>query len=208
MDQVRKNEMIAVILFAVSLFLFLSIFTFSDQDLSFYFAQISPWKYGEAFNSAFLREAQLETMQAVPKTGMAVTMDIGNLTDIHPKNKQEVGRRLSLWAMAKDYGKSEVVYSGPVYKSMQVEGDCIRVWFDHVGSGLMAKGGELKEFTIAGDDKVFVEAEAKIENDTVVVSSDKVGNPVAVRFAFSNTAVPNFFNKEGLPASSFRTYDK
>jgi sialate O-acetylesterase len=90
---------------------------------------------------------------------------------------------------------------------MQVEGNNIRLSFDHVGSGLMAKDGELTHFTIAGKDKIFVEAAARIENDTVMVSSDKVVNPVAVRFAFSNTAMPNLFNKEGLPASSFRSDD-
>jgi sialate O-acetylesterase len=177
------------------------------QDFPFYFVQISPFNYDANQNSAFLREAQLKTMISVPKTGMAVTMDIGNLTDIHPKNKQEVGRRLGLWALANDYGRTELVFSGPIYKSMQVEKNTIRLWFNHIGSGLIARDGELTNFTIAGNDKVFVDATAKIENDTVVVFSEKVLNPVAVRFAFSNTAMPNLFNKEGLPASPFRSDD-
>ncbi len=177
------------------------------RDFSFYYVQIAPFNYGENKNSAFLREAQLKTMLSVPKTGMAVTMDIGNLTDIHPKNKQEVGRRLGLWALANDYGRSELVFSGPIYQAMQVEKNTIRLSFNHVGSGLMARDGNLTHFAIASDDKVFVEAEARIENETVVVSSEKVTSPVAVRFALSNTALPNFFNKEGLPASSFRTDD-
>lgn len=175
------------------------------QDFPFYFVQIAPFQYNCPDNTAFLREAQLETMISVPKTGMVVTMDLGELKNIHFKNKQEVGLRLGHWALAKDYGRSELAYCGPIYKSMRVEGSAIRLSFDYVCSGLMAKDGELSCFTIAGADKVFVEAAAKIENDTIVVSSDKVTSPVAVRFAFSNTAKPNLFNKEGLPASSFRT---
>ena len=121
---------------------------------------------------AELREAQLMTLSK-PNTGMAVIIDIGEGNDIHPKNKQDVGKRLALWALAKTYGKN-IVYSGPIYKSMKVEGNKIVLSFDDIGGGLVAKGDALKGFAIAGADKKFVWADAKIEGDTVVVSSDKV----------------------------------
>ena len=173
-------------------------------DFPFYYVQLAPFKYGKESAGAELREAQLMAF-LVPNTGMAVTMDIGNIDDIHPKNKQDVGRWLALWALAKTYGREEIVYSGPVYRSMRAEGNRIRLFFDHVGSGLVAKSGPLTDFTIAGADRIFVEARAEIDGDTIVVASNKVKKPVAVRFAWSNAVVPNLFNKEGLPASSFRT---
>jgi sialate O-acetylesterase len=177
-----------------------------NNEFGFYFVQISPFTYRGNRNSAFLREAQLETMLTVPDTGMAVTMDIGNLTDIHPKNKQQVGRRLALWALAKDYGKKDLVYSGPIYKSMKVQGDKIRLAFDHAEAGLKTRDGkEVTHLTIAGEDKKFVEAKGVIEGDTLIVSSETVKKPVAVRYGWSNTAMPNLANKAGLPASSFRT---
>lgn len=172
-------------------------------DFPFYYVQISPYNYRNV-NSAFLREAQLQTM-ALPKTGMAVTMDIGNLTDIHPKNKQDVGHRLALWALAKDYDKN-LVYSGPVYQKATFEGGKARLAFDHLGGGLATRDGEPpSDFEIAGSDKVFHPATAVIDGDAVVVSSEKVAEPKAVRYAFTSTAMPNLTNKEGLPASSFRT---
>jgi sialate O-acetylesterase len=149
-----------------------------------------------------LREAQRLALRT-PNTGMAVTMDIGNPRDIHPTNKQEVGRRLALWALAKTYGHDDLVYAGPLYRDMQREDGGIRLSFDHVGSGLLSKGGELTHFEIAGEDGEFVEAKAKIEGDTVFVSSDSVEKPVAVRYGWGAADEPNLFNKEGLPASSF-----
>jgi len=155
---------------------------------------------------AELREAQLMTL-SLPNTGMAVIIDIGEADDIHPKNKQDVGKRLALWALAKTYGK-KLVYSGPIYKSMKVDDGKVILSFDHIGSGLVAKGGEeLKGFAIAGADKKFVWADAKIEGDTVVVSSDKVAEPVAVRYAWADNPVCNLYNAEELPASPFRTDD-
>ncbi len=155
---------------------------------------------------AELREAQLMTLSA-PNTGMAVTIDIGEANDIHPKNKRDVGGRLALWAMAKTYGK-DVVYSGPIYKQpMKVDGNKIILHFDHVGGGLVAKGESLKGFSVAGADRKFVWADAKIEGDMVVVSSDKVSEPVAVRYAWADNPVCNLYNKEGLPATPFRTDD-
>ena len=178
-------------------------------DFPFYFVQLAPFNYGGRDVTPFflpqIWEAQAATL-ALPNTGMAVTTDIGNLTDIHPRNKQEVGRRLALWALAKTYGRDDVTHSGPLYKSMEVEGNAIRLIFDAVGSGLMSRDEKpLTWFEIAGEDKQFVEAKAMIDGDTVVVSSDAVANPVAVRFGWHQSAEPNFVNKEGLPASPFRT---
>ncbi len=178
-----------------------------QEDFPFYYVQIAPVRSSRPHSQAGeLREAQMMTL-AVANTGMAVTMDIGNVKNIHPKNKQDVGQRLALWALAKTYGHEGVVYSGPIYKSMKVEGGKVRLQFDHVGSGLMAKGGALTHFVIARADKEFVEAKAVIEGDTVVVWSEEVVNPAAVRYGWASDAEPNLFNKEGLPASSFRTDD-
>jgi sialate O-acetylesterase len=155
---------------------------------------------------AELREAQLMTL-SLPNTGMAVIIDIGDANDIHPKNKQDVGKRLALWALAKTYGK-KLVYSGPIYKSMKIQGRDIILNFDQIGTGLVAQGGQsLKGFAIAGADRKFVWADARIDGQTVVVSSDKVPEPVAVRYAWANNPVCNLYNKEGLPASPFRTDD-
>ena len=155
---------------------------------------------------AELREAQLMTL-ALPKTAMSVIIDIGEANDIHPKNKQDVGHRLGLAALAIAYG-SDVVYSGPIYESMTVEGDKVRLSFKHIGGGLMSKNGEqLKGFAIAGVDRKFVWAEAEIDRDTVVVWSEQVPNPVAVRYAWADNPDCNLYNKAGLPASPFRTDD-
>ena len=177
-------------------------------DMPFYYVQLAPFRYpGEPTRLPGIWEAQLATL-CVPNTGMAVTVDIGNVKDIHPRNKQDVGKRLALWALAKAYGKRGLVYSGPLYKSMKVEGDKIRICFDHVGSGLASRDGKpLRWFTIAGPDKKFVEAQAEIDGDTVVVHADSVPKPVAVRFGWHQEAEPNLSNKEGLPASPFRTDD-
>ncbi len=177
-------------------------------DFPFYFVQLAPWGGYDRDDPTHLPkfwEAQTATL-AVPNTGMVVTTDIGNIKDIHPRNKQDVGLRLALWALAKNYGKEGLVYSGPLYKSMQVEDNAIRISFDHVGSGLVSRDGEsLTWFQIAGEDQQFVEAEATIDGDTVVVSSDSVESPVAVRFGWNQIAEPNLMNKEGLPTSPFRT---
>jgi sialate O-acetylesterase len=174
-------------------------------DFPFYYVQIAPYKYHTEVMAAELREAQLMTL-TVKNTGMVVTTDVGNLYDIHPRNKQAVGGRLALWALAKTYGKN-LVFSGPLYQGMAVEGSKVRIRFDHVGGGLMARDGDLTHFTVAGKDQVFVPAKAEIDNDTVLVWCEEVAEPVAVRFGWSNTAEPNLFNVEGLPASPFRTDD-
>ena len=156
---------------------------------------------------AELREAQTMTL-ALPNTGMACIIDIGDAADIHPRNKQDVGLRLALWALANTYATKDLVCSGPLYKSMKVEGGAVRLSFTHTGSGLVAKDGDLQQFAIAGADKKFVWARARIEGNAVVVSSDQVAAPVAVRYAWANNpAGCNLYNKEGLPASPFRTDD-
>ena len=155
---------------------------------------------------AELREAQTMTMSKLPKTGEAVIIDIGESGDIHPKNKQDVGKRLALWAESQIYGK-DIVYSSPLYESMKVEQNKVRVSFKHAGSGLEAKGEKLVGFAIAGEDRTFVWADATIDGKTVVVSSDKVSKPVAVRYAWADNPDCNLYNKEGLPASPFRTDD-
>jgi sialate O-acetylesterase len=181
-------------------------------DFPFYYVQLAPYKYDKQQDvpeQAELWEAQFKTLAAAKNTGMAVTTDIGNLNDIHPKNKQDVGLRLALWALAKDYGKSDLVYSGPLYESMSVEGNKIRIKFKHAEGGLQTKNKQpLTLFTIAGEDKKFVPAKAEIDGDTVVVSSDAVQKPVAVRYGWTEWAEPaayNLYNKAGLPASPFRT---
>ena len=155
---------------------------------------------------AALREAQLKTL-AVPKTGLAVIIDIGEAKDIHPRNKQDVGLRLALWALRDTYSK-EMTCSGPLYESMKVEGNRVRLRFAHLGGGLVAEGGPLKRFAIAGEDRKFVWAEATIDGGTVVVSSPAVPKPVAVRYAWANNPEGcNLYNAAGLPASPFRTDD-
>jgi sialate O-acetylesterase len=138
---------------------------------------------------------------------MAVTMDIGNLTDIHPKNKQEVGRRLALWALANDYDR-DIVFSGPIYREGSFDHGKARLRFDHTGSGLATRDGRPpSDSPLAGSDQVFHPAEIEIVGDQLIVSSDKVPEPKAVRYAFTSEAMPNLINKEGLPASPFRTDD-
>lgn len=153
---------------------------------------------------AELREAQSMTAQQA-NNGLAVIIDIGDAKDIHPKNKQDVGKRLALWALAKVYGK-DLVYSGPTYESMSIDGDKIRVKFGSVGGGLVARDADkLSGFAIAGEDHKFTWAEAKIDGDSVVVSSPEVTKPVAVRYGWADNPECNLYNKEGLPASPFRT---
>ena len=179
-------------------------------DFPFLFVQLANFKAVKPEPSesdwAELREAQLMTL-SLPNTGMAVIIDIGDANDIHPKNKQDVGKRLALWALAKTYRK-KLEYCGPLCKSMEVEGNKVILHFEHVGGGLVACGdGPLKGFAIAGADHKFVWANAKIAGDTVVVSSDKIAEPVAVRYAWADNPVCNLFNKEGLLASPFRIDD-
>ncbi|WP_430814954.1 sialate O-acetylesterase [Carboxylicivirga sp. RSCT41] len=181
-------------------------------DFPFLFVQLANYQQPEKKpkNDAWaeLRESQAKTLH-LDNTGMAVAIDIGEANDIHPKNKQDVGNRLMLSALQVAYGK-EIVHSGPIYETMQIKGNKAIISFEHIGSGLLAKSkhGYINEFEIAGADKLFHWAKAKLQGDKVIVWSDKVEKPVAVRFAWSrNPAEFNLYNKEGLPASPFRTDD-
>jgi sialate O-acetylesterase len=175
------------------------------KDFPFYFAQIAPYVYAgiDSTESAYLREAQ-ESALKLPKTGMAVTHDIATVRNIHPPYKLEIGERLALLALNKDYGVS-IPFQGPVYKSMSVSGNAIKIGFENIGGGLIAKNGKLEEFEIAGKDGHFFTAEAKIVNNEVLVSSPKVKDPAAVRYCWRNGSEASLFNKEGLAAWQFRT---
>lgn len=176
------------------------------KDLPFYFVQIAPFAGYGPDKLPDLWEGQVASLK-IPHTGMAVTTDIvHNIKDIHPNNKRDVGLRLALWALAKDYGQKNLVHSGPIYKGMKVEGAKVRLQFAHLGGGLKARDGmPLSDFEIAGDDGKFVPANADIDGETIVVHAKDVSAPTQVRFGWRNTANPNLVNKEGLPASPFRT---
>jgi sialate O-acetylesterase len=182
----------------------------NQGDFPFLFVQLPNFMEAKAQPSesewALFREAQMKAL-SVPMTGMVVTYDIGEWNDIHPLNKKEVGVRLALAAGKVAYGDSKVVYSGPVYNSFEVKGNKIIISFLNSGSGLMARGGELKYFSIAADDGKFVWAKAKIENGRVVVWSGEIQHPVSVRYAWAdNPEGANLYNKEGLPAEPFWIY--
>ena len=193
---------------------------FENDELSFYWVQLAnfeaPNDHPEGGGWGPVREGQRRALR-LPHTGMAVTIDIGNDKDIHPKNKQDVGKRLALLALAKDY-KEDVVPSGPLYKGMKKEGSKIRISFDHVGSGLIigektgldpvkeTKGAELARFSIQDDAGKWHWAQAKIDGETIAVWHDEVKDPQHVRFGYeSNPVGINLYNKEGLPASPFTT---
>jgi sialate O-acetylesterase len=182
---------------------------FGQGDLPFLIVSLANWQArrdqpGES-GWAELREAQAITAQTIAKGGLAIAIDIGDAKDIHPKNKQEVGRRLALAAEAIAYGK-DVVFSGPWYKAMAVEGSAIRLSFDHLGGGLVSADGQpLTGFAIAGEDRKWVWGEATIDGDSVVVSSPAVAKPVAVRYAWAENPACNLANAAGLPAVPFRT---
>ena len=177
-----------------------------NPDLPYYYVQIAPYQYGTEVATILPEfwEVQAKALD-IPGTGMAVVHDIGNLRDIHPRNKQGVGRRLALIALAKTYGQKDVVFSGPTFKSLATEGDKLRVVFDNVGSGLVARDGKpLNWFEIIGPESDFTAATATVDGNSVVLSAPDVKKPVAVRFAWNKLAEPNLANKEGLPAVPFR----
>ncbi len=174
-----------------------------QKNFSFYFAQIAPFDYGGTVQSQKIREAQFFTL-STPKTGMAVTLDIGNSDNIHPAKKQEVGERLALWALVKDYGK-KLEYSGPIYKSMKISNSKIILSFDYANGLQLKLSHEKNNFQIACPDSIFKDAVVHIKGKTIVVSSPEIHDPVAVRYCWGNTLEATLFNKAGLPASSFRT---
>ncbi|MDG1941706.1 MAG: sialate O-acetylesterase [Flavobacteriaceae bacterium] len=177
-----------------------------NDDFSFYFAQIAPYIYSNKENSQGLRDAQRKVLNITPNTGMAILLDIGEENDIHPHNKQDVGKRLALLALKRDYG-FDLVDSGPLYSNHEVKNRYIEVDFNHIGSGLMVKD-KLEGFEIAGHDGVFYPAIAQIKNNKVQLNSPNVKNPINVRYGWKNYFEATLFNKEGLPASSFSSSDK
>lgn len=179
--------------------------TWNLRELPFLYVQLPNFEDSRDGNRwSYLREHQRRSLK-IPNTGMAVTIDIGEYNELHPQNKKPVAKRLALWAMNMVYGEN-LICSGPIYKKIKKNKNKIQVFFDYTGSGLVCKGDKLREFTISGADGKFVEADAVIEGDTVIVSSKEIDNPVHVRYAWSNNPVrANLFNKEGLPASPFIT---
>lgn len=183
---------------------------FRNKNMPFYFVQLANYMKAmpEPGQSAWaeLREAQFKTLLSVKNTGMAVATDIGDAGDIHPKNKQEVGYRLARIALANTYGV-KIAYSGPQYKSYSKKGNSITVSFTHTEGLKSTDNGKIKGFSIAGSDKVFHWAEARIESTTIIVSSPDVKDPVSVRYNWADNPDGNLTNASGLPASSFRTDD-
>lgn len=177
-----------------------------EGDFPFLYVQISSFKSNSTETWPIIREAQLRTL-ALTNTGMAVTIDIGNPDNVHPANKQAVGDRLALAARAIAYGE-HIEYSGPLFRQTSTENSGIRVWFDHVDGGLVAKGGELQGFEIAGEDHHFVPATARIDDQTVLVTSAQVSRPEYVRYGWANAPTVNLFNSIGLPASPFTSEEK
>jgi sialate O-acetylesterase len=183
----------------------------NEPDLEFLIVQLPnhgaiPEQPGESA-WAEMREAQLITVKQIPHTGLATTIDVGDPNDVHPHRKLEVGQRLALWALGTIY-RQPIEYAGPMFESMQIEGSEAHLHFSHVGLGLEARGGAvLQGFAVAGEDRKFHWAEGRIEGDTVIVSSREVPRPVAVRYAWGDSPICNLFNKDGLPASPFRTDD-
>jgi sialate O-acetylesterase len=181
---------------------------FGKKNFPFYIVQLAsftqPSPEPPQSDWAELREAQALTAKEVPNSALALAIDIGDAADVHPKNKQEVGRRLALCALANTYGK-KIEWSGPWYRSMENTGHAIRIHFDHSDDGLVVKGDRLTGFAIASEDHKFVWADATIEGKTVLITSPKVLHPVAVHYAWDTGPVCNLYNSAGLPAVPFRT---
>ncbi len=176
------------------------------RDFPFYFVQIAPFNYGDKGTSEYLREQQELAAKTVPNTGMVVISDlVDNIKDIHPKDKLNVGKRLANYALAETYKQNMGAYKSPSYQSMQVEKGKVHLMFNDVLTGLKSTGKTPERFLIAGEDKNFVPATAKIEGSTIVLSSKLVKTPVAIRFCFDDTTMPDVFSSEGLPLAPFRT---
>jgi sialate O-acetylesterase len=187
-------------------------------DFTFLAVQIAPWDRNKKRSLeqitlapgdsdwAELREAQLLATKALPKVGLAVITDVGDNDDIHPTKKGPVGARLALLARNITYGQ-KIECEGPRYRQMRIKGEQVILSFDHAAGGLEARGGRLRGFAICGEDGKFIWADAQIDNGKVVVSSPVIEKPVAVRYGWADYPVVNLFNREGLPASPFRTDD-
>lgn len=174
-------------------------------EFPFYFVQLAPYRYNKPENLPAIWEAQTAAL-SIPNTGMAVTTDVATVPNIHPPDKQTVGHRLALWALAKTYNKPAGPYASPLFDTLKIEGSKAKVTFKNTDGGLKSRDGQaLTWFTIAGEDKKFVEAKAEISGDSVIVSAPGVDKPAAVRFGWNEAAEPNLSNGAGLPASPFRT---
>jgi sialate O-acetylesterase len=177
------------------------------KEFPFYYVQIAPYTYGKDNISAFLREQQTRAM-SFPNTGMVVITDlVDDVKNIHPKNKRDVGARLANWALAETYHHAGLVYKSPVFRNMIIKNGKAEIYFDNAPKGIMIKGDKATEWYIAAADRKFEPAEVKIEKDRVIVFNKNIKQPVAVRFAFTDTAIGNVFSKEGLPVNPFRTDD-
>ncbi len=178
-----------------------------QHDFPFYYVQIAPYTYRLKNVGALLREAQVQCMQQ-PNTGMVVTTDlVSDTNNVHPPDKHDVGWRLASWALAETYHRKDQVYRNPLYKSMQIKKDKVYILLNNAANGVTTRGAAPAGLQVAGDDRVFYPAWATLGKNRLIVWSKPVKHPVAVRYAFSNTAVGNLFNKEGLPLSPFRTDD-
>lgn len=176
-----------------------------NKDFPFYLVQIAPFTYGTKYSGSVIQEQQAKVL-ALENTGMVVTTDlVPDTTDIHPPLKKAVGDRLAALALAKTYHKTGIAYASPMYKNMSIEGGRATIAFDNAEDGLMAKGNTISQLYVAGNDKIFYPAHASMSGNKLIVSADKVKQPVAVRFGFSNAAVGNLFSKSGLPVTPFRT---
>jgi sialate O-acetylesterase len=176
-----------------------------EGEFPFYFVQLAPYRYNKPEALPGIWEAQTAAL-SIPNTGMAVITDVATVANIHPPDKQTVGHRLALWALAKTYKKPVSSYASPLFDTLKVEGNHARVTFKNAEGGLKSRDGQpLAWFTIAGQDKTFVEAKAEISGNGVIVSAPGVEKPVAVRFGWHEVAEPNLANAAGLPASPFRT---
>ncbi|HEX7585089.1 MAG TPA: sialate O-acetylesterase, partial [Prolixibacteraceae bacterium] len=175
---------------------------FQRNDLPFYYVQLCSYGYGGSLPETWEAQAYAQILK---NTGMVGTLDVGDMTNIHPARKEQVGHRLALWALAKNYGQSDLVYSGPQYKSMLVEGNKIKISFNYAGSGLKAENNSPTQFEIAGSDLTFLPAKTLIDGDSLLVWNDNVASPKHVRYAWSDAATASLYNNEGLPATPFRT---
>lgn len=177
-----------------------------QKDFPFYYVQLAPWTYETPYEGALLMEAQTKAL-SYPKTGMVVITDlVDDVTNLHPKNKLDVGLRLANLALVETYNKDIPVYKSPILKNMSINKQKVNLYFDHAPNGFMVKNNKKPtEFFIAGSDKKFLPADVKIEKDRIIVSNKNIKEPVAVRFSFSNTGMSNVFNKEGFPITPFRT---
>ncbi|MEM6800140.1 MAG: sialate O-acetylesterase [Bacteroidota bacterium] len=173
---------------------------------SFYFVQIAPFKYENPYSGTGIREAQLLSRR-IPRSAMVSTMDIGNPTDIHPRKKKEVGQRLAAHALVKDYERKGLMPEGPLFVKQERIGEELKLTFSHVGEGLELRGENIRAFELAGEDKIFYPAEARIEGAEIYLKSSQVAQPIACRYAWKDEAEASLFNSVGLPASSFRTDD-